>query len=117
MQIKGKILWTDLTVDNPEQIKYFYGALVGWTFSEQHVGDYVYFNVHNPEENNEIISGICHRKGSNSKILAQWLNYVSVDNLKQSLENCLKLGGKTFDGPRKMGKDLFALYKTLPGHV
>ncbi len=115
MQTKGKILWTDLTVDNAEQIKDFYGALVGWTFSEQPVGDYVDFNVHNPEENNEIISGICHRKGSNSKIPAQWLNYVCVDNLEKSLENCLKLGGKILDGPRKMGKDIFAIIKDPAG--
>lgn len=80
-----------LTVENAEQAKEFYGAVVG---------DYVDFNVHNPAENNEIISGIYHKKASNSKIPAQWLNYVIVDNLENCLENCINLGGKTLDVPR-----------------
>lgn len=103
--------------ENAEQAKEFYGAVVDWTFSEQPMRDYVDFDGHNPAENNEIISGICHKKASNSKIPAQWLNYVIVDNLEKSLENCINLGGRTLDGPREMGKDLFAVIQDPARHV
>lgn len=107
----------DLIVENAEQAKEFYGAVVDWTFTEQPVGDYVDFNVHNTAENNEIISEICHKKTSNSKISAQWLNYVIAVNLEKSLENCINLGGKTLDGPRELGKNLFAVIQDSARHV
>ncbi len=77
--------------------------------------DYVDFIVYNPEENNEIISGICHKKGSNPKIPSQWLNYVIVENLNASFAHCEKLNGKILDGPRKLGKDLFAVIQDPAG--
>jgi uncharacterized protein len=58
MQPKGKVLWTDLTIENAREVTEFYGAVVGWTFSEQPVADYVDFNVHNGDE---VIAGICHK--------------------------------------------------------
>jgi uncharacterized protein len=116
VQAKGKILWTDLTVENADEIKDFYGSVIGWTFSEQPVADYVDYNVHNAlEHGDECIAGICHKKGSNVNIPAQWLNYVIVKNLRESLANCQKLGGKTIDGPRKMGKNMFAVIQDPAG--
>lgn len=116
MQTKGKMLWTDLTVENAEDRKNFYGSVVGWTFSEQPVGDYVDYNVHNAlEPGDECIAGICHKKGPNANIPSQWLSYVIVNNLDESLENCTKLGGKTVDGPRQMGKDRFAVIEDPAG--
>jgi uncharacterized protein len=116
MQAKGKILWTDLTVENAEQIKDFYGSVIGWSFSEQPVDDYVDYNVHNAlEPDNECIAGICHKRGSNVSIPSQWLNYVIVNDLQDSLSKCTEHGGKIIDGPRKMGKDLFAVIQDPAG--
>lgn len=97
-----------LTVENAEQAKEFYGDVVG---------GYVDFNVHNPPENNEIISGICHKKASNFQIPVQRLNYVIADNLEKSLENCINLGGKTLEVPRELRKDLFAVIQDSARHV
>ncbi len=80
---------------------------------EQPLEDYVDFNVHNTVENNEIISGICHKKASNSKTPAQWLNYVIVDNLEKSLENCINLGGKYVGWPKGIGKGFICSYPRL----
>jgi uncharacterized protein len=116
MDIKGKILWTDLTILNAEEIKDFYCSVVGWTFSEETVGDYVDYNIHNSlEPNNEIVTGICHKKESNKNIPSQWLNYVLVNDLEDSLIKCKKLGGKIIDGPRKMNNKDFAIIQDPAG--
>ena len=112
MQPKGKVLWTDLTVENAREVSEFYGAVVGWTFSEQPVADYVDFNVHNGDE---VIAGICHKKGTNANLPSQWLNYVIVPDMAESIKNVLALNGKVLDGPKPMGKDLIAVIQDPAG--
>jgi len=34
---------------------------------------------------------------------AQWLIYINVADLDQSLDQCKSLGGNVFQGPRKIG--------------
>lgn len=100
----GKILWQDLTVENAEQVKDFYCSVVGWSFEDVDQGEYNDFNIINPNNNNEIVAGICHKKGEIKNFPSQWLNYVVVDNIERCVEKCKLLGGKIIDGPKMMGK-------------
>jgi len=109
----GKILWCDLTVKDAEKIKEFYEEVVGWGSSEVAVDDYIDFNM--VSEEGGIIAGICHKKGSNRNIPPQWINYIIVKSLDESIRRCLDLGGKVVDGPRKMGKKAYALIRDPAG--
>ena len=108
MQKIGKLIWSDLTVDNAEKIRNFYCSVVGWTFADQSMGNYSDYNIISPEDN-EVVTGICHQKGVNSKLPPQWINYVTVASLEQALEKCKLLGGTVIDGPRNMGQSDFAV--------
>ncbi|MEQ9442204.1 MAG: hypothetical protein RIG62_24395 [Cyclobacteriaceae bacterium] len=114
MEKSGKIFWQDLTVSNAEQIKNFYCSVVGWTFSSVKLGDYEDYNILD-SNSQEVVAGICHNKGVNSKMPPQWLNYVIVESIEASLEQCTRLGGQIIDGQKKWGRPPLLLFKTLQG--
>ncbi len=89
----GTIGWTDLTVGNAEEIRKFYSDVVGWTSDPVDMGGYNDFNMNAPATN-ETIAGICHARGSNADLPAQWILYITVENLDHSAARCQELGGK-----------------------
>lgn len=111
----GKILWRDLTVPNATEVKDFYTSVVGWTSSDHDMGDYADYNIHDAD--GEVIAGICHTRGSNANIPAQWLVYVQVENVDASAQKCIELGGKVLDGPRMMGGQNFCVIQDPAGAV
>ncbi len=115
MQKTGKILWQDLTVENAGEIRDFYCAVVGWTFEKVDQGDYNDYNMINPLDNDEVVAGICHKKGEIKKFPSQWLNYVMVENIENSIEKCKSLGGKIIEGPSLMGKSKLVIIQDPAG--
>lgn len=111
----GKIIWQDLTVDNARHIKDFYCEVVGWIFSNVDQGGYNDFNITNPNDDDKVVAGICHKKGEISDFPCQWLNYVTVESLDNSLEKCKSLGGKIIEGPKLMGKAKLAIIQDPAG--
>jgi predicted enzyme related to lactoylglutathione lyase len=102
----GKITWIDLTVPNADKIKEFYSKTVGWEIQPLSLGDYDDYVMLSPS-NKENVSGICHKRGGNSKFPSQWLIYIAVANLVKSVSTCKKLGGKIIVKPKTyadMGK-------------
>jgi len=112
----GKIEWLDLTVDDASRVKDFYCSVVGWTSTEQDMGTYSDYNIDLPGTANTI-AGICHAKGSNANLPAQWLAYVRVANVAESAEKCKKSGGKVLEGPRRMGNKQFCVIQDPAGAV
>jgi uncharacterized protein len=100
----GEIVWTDLTIDNATDVKEFYERVVGWKSSPLSMGTYDDYLIKTGDE--KVVAGICHARGSNANLPAQWLVYVAVEDVTASAAACEALGGKLLDGPRKMnGKD------------
>lgn len=114
MNKTGKIFWQDLTVENAEQVKDFYCNVVGWTFEKVNQGEYDDFNIINPKDK-EVVAGICHKKGEIKDLPSQWLNYVMVENIENSIEKCKIHGGKIIDGPKNMGKSKFVVIQDPAG--
>ena len=110
----GRILWHDLTVDNAENICDFYQEVIGWEKEGLSMGDYEDFIIKNPKDN-EVIAGICHSRGMNKDLPAQWLMYVTVENLDESLEKCKKLGGKVLGDKRRIGEEYYCLIQDPAG--
>lgn len=107
-------MWHDLTVDNAEEVSDFYKQVVGWEKEGMSMGDYEDYIIKNPADN-EVVAGICHAKGVNKDIPAQWLMYIVVENLDESLETCKKLGGKVLGEKRRMGEGYYCLIQDPAG--
>jgi len=112
----GGIEWCDLTVDDAENVKDFYCRVVGWSSSTASMGEYDDFSINLPKSG-DTVAGICHARGDNSDMPAQWLMYVRVRNVTDSAEKCKALGGTVLDGPRAMGSSQVCVIQDPEGAV
>ena len=112
----GSIVWTDLTVDNADEVRDFYSKVVGWKHEALSMGDYDDY-VMTPNSGDDGATGICHARGNNANIPAQWMIYVSVEHVDAAVKACVDNGGKVLDGPRKMGENDFAVIQDPAGAV
>lgn len=99
----GKIAWTDLTVENAEDVKSFYSEVVGWKSEGVSMGDYEDFNMMAPDSKDPAV-GICHARGGNAGLPPVWMVYITVENLSNSLAAVERLGGSILKPPREDGK-------------
>ena len=97
----GKIGWIDLTVPDAGRVRDFYRAVVGWKSEGVDMGGYEDFCML-PEEGGPV-AGVCHARGTNAGLPAQWLVYVTVADLDASLAACSAHGGKALTPVKDMG--------------
>ncbi len=102
----GDIVWHDLTIENAEEVKDFYAQVVGWQPEAASMGEYDDYNMNKPESG-DCAAGVCHARGGNSGLPAQWLMYVKVADADKSAAQCVALGGKVLAGPTTMGGDTY----------
>lgn len=112
----GKIVWTDLTVPDAEVVRNFYCGVLGWKWTAHPMGDYDDYTLNLPDDGTTI-AGVCYNRGSNANMPAQWLNYVQVASVGVCISKCHELGGKLIEGPRLMGKSVFAVIQDPSGAV
>ncbi|MDF1660735.1 MAG: VOC family protein [Planctomycetota bacterium] len=112
----GSISWRDLTVENAEEVKDFYSKVVGWDSANHDMGGYNDFMM-NKSGTNDTVAGICHARGSNANVPAQWLIYITVEDVEASAKLCVENGGEIVDGPREMGEHKFCVIKDPSGAV
>lgn len=110
------IEWRDLTVEDAENVSQFYRQVVGWQREAVSMGDYDDFNMNSPL-NNETIAGVCHARGGNADLPAQWMMYVRVADVSESIDSVIKLGGKVINGPRSFGGDTYYVVQDPAGAV
>lgn len=102
MGVVGTIGWVDLTVPEAGRLRDFYREVVGWKVEETPVGDYEDYTMRSPI-NGAAVAGVCHARGVNADMPAQWMIYITVADLDQSIEKVNALGGKVRVGPNDMG--------------
>jgi predicted enzyme related to lactoylglutathione lyase len=113
----GSIGWTDLTVDNAEEIRNSYSAVVGWKADPIDMGGYNDFNM-TPPASGEAVAGVCHARGGNTGLPTQWIMYVTVEDIESSADRCKQLGGKVLTGPTgSAGKDRTCVIQDPAGAV
>ena len=98
----GTVGWMDLTVENAQDVRDFYGEVVGWSASDIDMGGYSDFCMNTPGAGTTV-AGICHARGTNAGLPAQWLMYITVEDLDASVDRVEALGGKVIAGPKDMG--------------
>jgi len=99
----GSVTWNDLTVPNAEEVRDFYSKVVGWNYEPIDLGGYSDFSMISPGDG-KTVAGVCHARGVNAGLPAQWLIYITVENIEASIKNCIDLGGSIIMGPRQMGE-------------
>jgi predicted enzyme related to lactoylglutathione lyase len=92
-QQPGTVGWRDLTVADAESVRDFYAGVVGWQWSAVDMGGYSDFNML-PADSDVPVAGICHARGTNASIPAQWMMYIIVADLSASMKRCTELGGE-----------------------
>lgn len=92
-QQPGTIGWIDLTVTDADAVRDFYQAVAGWTPDPVSMGDYNDYNML-PQPGSDPVAGICHARGPNAGLPAQWLMYIVVADLDASLEAVVRGGGE-----------------------
>ena len=98
----GSVAWTDLTVPDADRIRRFYESVAGWVSVPLDMGGYEDFCMNTPATG-ETVAGICHARGENAALPAQWLIYITVGDLEASMRQCTALGGEVLSRPRDMG--------------
>jgi uncharacterized protein len=113
----GTVNWFDLTVPDAVALRDFYRAVVGWSASEVAMGGYDDFCMH-PVDSSAPVAGICHARGANTDLPAQWLIYITVADLDASLVRCVESGGEVLAGQRGLGSQgRFAVIRDPAGAV
>lgn len=112
----GKIGWIDLTVADGTALRDFYQAVVGWRVEGVEMGGYQDFCM-SPEEGGPV-AGVCHARGGNVGLPAQWLIYITVANLEQSLAAVEARGGAIVRSTKTLGgHGRFAVVRDPAGAV
>lgn len=112
----GAIEWHDLTVDDATGLQQFYADVVGWESSPVSMGDYDDFNMLLPGTETPA-AGVCHARGYNADMPAQWMMYVRVADVDASVAACESGGGRVLVGPKSMGDSNFCVIQDPAGAV
>jgi len=110
----GSVGWFDLTIENAEEVRRFYKAVVGWESTDHDMGDYADFNMNRPGDGGTV-TGVCHCRGPNADIPPQWLIYINVADVDASAARCREMGGEVVAGPREMGRQRFCVVRDPAG--
>lgn len=109
----GQIAWCDLTVPDATGVSEFYKNVLGWDIVPLSMGEYNDYCMNDAEGNT--VAGVCYARGGNAYLPAQWIIYVPVADLEQSLDECVKGGGKIIGDRRKMGESTYCLIQDPAG--
>jgi predicted enzyme related to lactoylglutathione lyase len=88
----GTIGWIDLTVEDAECVRDFYQAVAGWHSEPVDMGGYADYNMM-PAPGASPVAGVCHARGVNTGLPAQWLIYIVVADLDVAVQAVEERGG------------------------
>jgi predicted enzyme related to lactoylglutathione lyase len=111
----GQVTWRDLTVEDAERIRDFYSAVVGWDVEEVDMDGYHDFAMKSSD--GDPVAGVCHARGVNAGMPPQWLIYITVADLQESIRQCEALGGRVIAAPRELAGGSFCVIQDPAGAV
>jgi predicted enzyme related to lactoylglutathione lyase len=91
-RVPGTLIGLDLTVQDADTVRDFYASVIGWEVEPFALGEYSDYFMKAPSTG-EIVSGVCHARGENADLPPQWLTYVVVADLDESLRRVAAGGG------------------------
>lgn len=112
----GQVGWFDLTAPDAEVLRGFYEKVVGWTAEAFDMDGYNDYCM-KPPGAEAPVAGICHARGANANVPAQWLIYITVPDLARSLDACVAAGGQLVAPVREAGGGKIAVIRDPAGAV
>ena len=98
----GCISWLDLTVSDASATRDFYRQVVGWSVQDVDMEDaserYADYNMLASDGNP--VAGVCHARGVNLGLPPNWMIYLPVGDLTESLRRVREGGGKVIKAAR-----------------
>lgn len=115
----GSVISADLTLPNAEEIRDFYKEVIGWQVEEMPLSDEngEYADYIMKDQQGNWAAGVCHKRGSNKDLPPQWLVYINVEDITQSIKKCQELGGKVLKEVKNGDKIIYALIEDPAGAV
>jgi len=106
----GRFVWYDLMTKNVDASKQFYGALFGWRFEDMKRNDkpYVIARI-----NSDPVAGLVD-VSSMPEAGPQWLSFMAVSNVDQTVGMVKSGGGKVLVEPREIASIARAAVVTDP---
>ncbi len=94
----GKLVWADLFTSNPDGATKFYTGLFGWTTEEidQKGQPYTIFS-----NNGQPVAGLAPHTAGKENLGSRWIGYVSVTDIKATVELAKQNGGVVHGKLRK----------------
>ena len=96
----GALCWNQLYTREPEAVRVFYSALLGWDFQEDETGSFMILNQGRANGNMITISE------DMGDMPSMWLPYFSVADIEAAAERVKALGGAVHMGPLDVGGDI-----------
>jgi len=94
------------------------GKISAWEFSAKgHQVIAAEQTILQPEPDAASIPGICHARGENDGLPAQWLLYITVADVEKSLKECRKSTGRVLVKRRFLGEGTVAVIRDPAGAV
>lgn len=110
----GQIGWIDISVEDAPGLRDFYKQVVGWSSEEVSMGDYADYSMATPGSG-DVVTGICHARGSNAELKGGWLIYITVADVQASAAACAANGGKVIVEPRGLAGGQFCVIEDPSG--
>ena len=99
----GAVGWFDLTIPNADELRDFYSKVTGWRSEPLSMGEYNDYVMKTPETD-RAVAGVCHARGTNKDLPPQWMIYINVKNIGDSIKTCESLGGSVLMDIKEMGE-------------
>lgn len=116
----GAIVSADITVPKADLLKDFYTQVIGWQTEDFSMkdGDGAYTDYVMKDDAGNWAGGICHSRGVNKDLPPQWIVYINVADIAQSVRKCVELGGKVLkESKNAEGEYQYALLQDPLGAV
>lgn len=98
MSKHGSFCWNELMTPDVAAAKAFYGAALGWTFTEQDMGDNGRYTLAHVEGRDVPVAGIYEWPESQPGS-RDWFPYVAIDDIAAAVARVEPAGGKVLRGP------------------
>lgn len=113
-QTPGKISWKELMTRDAANSAKFYNGLFGWVTEQVVLGGstYTFFKV-----DEESVAGMAELSAKSEGTPQGWTNYVTVENLEDSIAKVHELGGKICKDITALQMGRFAIVQDPDGAV
>lgn len=94
----GSFCWNELMTPDVAAAKAFYGAALGWTFTEEDMGDNGLYTLAHAKGQETPVAGI-YEWPENQPGSRDWFPYVAVDDIDAAVSKVVPAGGRVMRGP------------------